>query len=124
MSGPQCQDRNVRTADGMQLLAQDGRQVERLARRRCKVRRDERPISAVHAAPQALIVQHQHMTRMARAVDTTIFVKNGPSLAGLGHEGQGFSSMTIATPTGHGIVGPIAYTRQRRCVLVDYLRIV
>lgn len=66
----------------------------------------------------------QHMTRMARAVDTTIFVKNGPSLAGLGHEGQGFSSMTIATPTGHGIVGPIAYTRQRRCVLVDYLRIV
>ena len=66
----------------------------------------------------------RHMTRMARAIDTTIFVKNGPSLAGLGHEGQGFSSMTIATPTGHGVVGPIAYTRQRRCVLVDYLRIV
>ena len=65
-----------------------------------------------------------HMTRMARAINTTIFVKNGPSLAGLGHEGQGFTSMTIATPTGHGIVGPIAYTRQRRCVLVDYLRIV
>ncbi|MCZ7665411.1 MAG: aldehyde dehydrogenase EutE [Thermoleophilia bacterium] len=65
-----------------------------------------------------------NMTRMARAIDTTIFVKNGPSLAGLGHEGQGFTSMTIATPTGHGIVGPVAYTRQRRCVLVDYLRIV
>lgn len=65
-----------------------------------------------------------HMTRMAREIRTTIFVKNGPSLTGLGYQGQGFTSMTIATPTGHGVVGPLAYTRERRCVLVDYLRIV
>lgn len=64
------------------------------------------------------------LTQMARAVDTSIFVKNGPSYAGLGFGGEGFNSFTIATPTGEGVTSPVSYTRKRRCVLTDSFRIV
>ena len=40
------------------------------------------------------------MTAMARALDTTIFVKNGSCMAGLGLGGEGYLSYSIATPTG------------------------
>ena len=40
----------------------------------------------------------EHMTAMARALDTTIFVKNGPCTAGLGLGGEGYLSYSIATP--------------------------
>jgi len=63
------------------------------------------------------------MTAMARALDTTIFVKNGPSTAGLGLGGEGYLSYTIATPTGEGVTNPATFTRTRRCVMVDNLRI-
>ncbi|MEW6756076.1 MAG: aldehyde dehydrogenase family protein [Candidatus Latescibacterota bacterium] len=65
----------------------------------------------------------ENMHNMARAVDTTIFVKNGPSYAGVGLGGEGFGSFSIAGPTGEGITSPRTFTRQRRCVLVDYFRI-
>jgi aldehyde dehydrogenase len=72
-------------------------------------------------------VIHSHdvsrMTAMARALDTSIFVKNGPSYAGLGLGGEGTVSLTIATPTGEGVTGPMTFTRSRRCVMVDNLRI-
>ena len=64
-----------------------------------------------------------HMTAMARALDTTIFVKNGSCLAGLGNGGEGYPSFSIATPTGEGITNPRTFTRVRRCVMVDNLRI-
>lgn len=64
-----------------------------------------------------------HMTTMARALDTTIFVKNGPSMAGLGLGGEGYLSYSIATPTGEGVTNPKTFTRARRCVMVDNLRI-
>jgi aldehyde dehydrogenase len=63
------------------------------------------------------------MTAMARAMDTTIFVKNGPCMAGLGVGGEGYLSLTIATPTGEGVTNPRTFTRVRRCVMVDNLRI-
>lgn len=63
------------------------------------------------------------MTAMARALDTTIFVKNGPSMAGLGLGGEGYLSYTIAAPTGEGVTNPLTFTRTRRCVMVDNLRI-
>ncbi|RMG86994.1 MAG: aldehyde dehydrogenase EutE, partial [Chloroflexi bacterium] len=44
-----------------------------------------------------------HMTMMARAMDCSIFVKNGPNLAGLGWGGEGYTTMTIASPTGEGM---------------------
>ncbi len=61
---------------------------------------------------------------MARKCDCSIFVKNGPSYAGLGFGGEGCTTMTIASPTGEGITTARSFTRQRRCVIVDSFRIV
>lgn len=61
---------------------------------------------------------------MANAVNTSIFVKNGPCLAGLGFGGEGWTSMTISTPTGEGVTSAATFVRLRRCVLVDHFRIV
>jgi len=66
----------------------------------------------------------ENMSRMARLMNTTLFIKNGPSLAGLGGGGEGYGSFTIASPTGEGITTALTFTRQRRCTLVDYFRIV
>ncbi len=41
-----------------------------------------------------------NMNQMANAIDTSIFVKNGPCIAGLGLGGEGWTTMTITTPTG------------------------
>jgi propionaldehyde dehydrogenase len=64
------------------------------------------------------------MTAFARAIKTTVFVKNAPSYAGLGAGGEGFSTFTIAGPTGEGMTSARSFTRQRRCVLVDGFRII
>lgn len=63
----------------------------------------------------------RNMTKMARALETTLFVKNGACVAGLGIGGEGYSSFSIATTTGEGITTPDTFTRKRRCVLVDDL---
>ncbi len=64
------------------------------------------------------------LSRMAREINTSIFVKNGPSLAGLGFGGEGFTSFSIASPTGEGLTCALHFTRVRRCTLVDAFRIV
>jgi acyl-CoA reductase-like NAD-dependent aldehyde dehydrogenase len=64
------------------------------------------------------------LSRMAREIDTSIFVKNGPNLAGLGYHGEGFTSFSIASPTGEGLTSPLTFSRIRRCTLVDHFRIV
>jgi acyl-CoA reductase-like NAD-dependent aldehyde dehydrogenase len=64
------------------------------------------------------------LSRMARACDCSIFVKNGPNAAGLGHGGEGPTSFTIASPTGEGMTTARSFTRVRRCTLVDHFRIV
>ncbi|MDP0499508.1 MAG: aldehyde dehydrogenase EutE [Verrucomicrobiota bacterium JB022] len=64
------------------------------------------------------------LTEMGRAMNCTLFVKNGPSFAGLGMGGEGYLNFTIATTTGEGIVTPATFTRKRRCVMVDNLNIV
>jgi acyl-CoA reductase-like NAD-dependent aldehyde dehydrogenase len=63
------------------------------------------------------------LSRMAKACDCSIFVKNGRSQAGLGLDGEGSCSFTIASPTGEGLTGPRSFSRWRRCVLVDHFRI-
>jgi len=65
----------------------------------------------------------EHMTAMARALDTTLFIKNGPCMSGLGLGGEGYLSYSIATPTGEGVTNPRTFCRVRRCVMVDNLRI-
>lgn len=61
--------------------------------------------------------------RMARAFDGSIFVKNAPSVAGLGFGGEGYTSFTIASPTGDGLTTARTFTRERRCTLAGYFRI-
>ena len=86
----------------------------------------ERSLVAEHNYKHTAII-HSHdvenITAMARALDTTLFVKNGASPAGLGLGGEGYLSFSIATPTGEGITNPRTFTRVRRCVMVDNLRI-
>lgn len=65
-----------------------------------------------------------NMTKMARAMDTTLFVKNGPCMASLGLGGEGYLSFSIATPTGEGVTTPLTFTRERRCSMIDDLRII
>lgn len=65
-----------------------------------------------------------NLTRFARAVETTIFVKNAPSYAGIGFGGEGHTTFTIAGPTGEGLTSAKSFTRLRRCVMVDNFRII
>jgi propionaldehyde dehydrogenase len=65
-----------------------------------------------------------HLTRFARAIETTIFVKNAPSYAGIGFGGEGHTTFTIAGPTGEGLTSARSFTRYRRCVLSDSFRII
>ncbi len=64
-----------------------------------------------------------NMTKMGKALDTTLFVKNGPCMAGLGLGGEGYCSFSIAGPTGEGVTTPLTFTRERRCSMIDNLRI-
>lgn len=66
----------------------------------------------------------ERMTRLARLIRTSIFVKNGPCYAGIGLGGEGHTTFTIATPTGEGLTSARTFTRRRRCVLVDAFSIV
>jgi aldehyde dehydrogenase len=63
----------------------------------------------------------RNMTKMARVMDTTLFIKNGPCMAGLGLGGEGYLSFSIAGPTGEGVTTPMTFTRERRCSLIDDL---
>lgn len=64
------------------------------------------------------------LSAMARTINTSIFVKNGPNLNGLGFEGEGYTSFTIASPTGEGLTTAVSFTRERRCTLKDHFRFV
>jgi acyl-CoA reductase-like NAD-dependent aldehyde dehydrogenase len=64
------------------------------------------------------------LSKMARAMDCSIFVKNGPNASGLGWNGEGPTSFTIASPTGEGMTTARSFTRLRRCTLKDRFRIV
>lgn len=64
------------------------------------------------------------LSKMARQCNCSIFVKNGRSQAGLGFGGEGYTSFTIASPTGEGLTTPRSFSRLRRCALIDHFRIV
>jgi hypothetical protein len=64
------------------------------------------------------------LSDMARRINTSIFIKNGPNYAGLGLGGEGYTSFTIASPTGEGMTDARHFSRWRRCTLVDHFRIV
>ncbi|GIN61690.1 aldehyde dehydrogenase [Robertmurraya siralis] len=64
-----------------------------------------------------------NLTKFAKAIQTTIFVKNGPSYAGIGVGGEGYTTFTIAGPTGEGLTSAKNFARRRKCVLVDGLSV-
>lgn len=66
----------------------------------------------------------ENMSAMARLCNCSIFVKNDCNLAGLGLGGEGYTSFTIASPTGEGLTTAVHFTRERRCTLKDAFRFV
>lgn len=66
----------------------------------------------------------ENATKMARAMNTTIFVQNAPCFASLGSGGPGFNSYSVATPTGEGVTTPLTFTRQRSITVAGALRII
>jgi aldehyde dehydrogenase len=64
------------------------------------------------------------ITRMARVMNCSIFVANGSNIAGLGSEGEGYTSFSIASPTGEGLTRPRTFSRVRRVTVVGALNIV
>ncbi len=64
------------------------------------------------------------ITRMARKMNCSIFVANGSNIAGLGADGEGYTSFSIASPTGEGLTRPRTFARIRRVTVVGALNIV
>jgi acyl-CoA reductase-like NAD-dependent aldehyde dehydrogenase len=64
------------------------------------------------------------LSRMAKVMNCSVFVKNGPNYSGLGYHGAGYTSYTIASPTGEGMTRARTFTRERRCSLIGHFRIV
>ncbi len=64
------------------------------------------------------------ITKMARAINVSIFTANGPTLAGLGQGGEGYTSFSIASPSGEGMTRPRSFSRERRLAVAGGLRIV
>ena len=91
---------------------------------------DEAIEKAVQAEHGNRHTAHMHsknvdnLTKFARAVETTIFVKNAPSYAGIGFGGEGHTTFTIAGPTGEGLTSARSFTRLRRCVMTESFRII
>jgi len=77
-----------------------------------------RHTASIHSTNVATI------TRMARAMNCSVFVANGPNYAGLGEGGEGFTSFSIASPTGEGLTRPRTFSRVRRVTVVGALRYV
>ncbi|MDY5606842.1 MAG: aldehyde dehydrogenase EutE, partial [Lentihominibacter sp.] len=65
----------------------------------------------------------EKLSKMGKIMETTIFVKNGPSYAGIGVGGEGSTTFTIAGPTGEGITSARSFCRKRRCVMTDAMHI-
>lgn len=62
-----------------------------------------------------------NITKYAKAIDTAILVKNGPSYSALGFGGEGYCTFTIASRTGEGLTSAKSFTKARRCVMTDSL---
>jgi aldehyde dehydrogenase len=84
-------------------------------------------VKAEHGYRHTAIIHTRNVetaTRMARAMNTTLFIQNAPSSAALGVGGPGYFSHTVATPTGEGVTTPMTFTRERQMVVGNALRII
>lgn len=76
-----------------------------------EIEQDMRHTSTIHS--QSI----ERLNRAAKEMQTAVFVKNGPSYAGLGFRNDGETSFTVAAVTGEGTVTARHFARRRRCVL-------
>jgi acyl-CoA reductase-like NAD-dependent aldehyde dehydrogenase len=66
----------------------------------------------------------RNLSYMAKELNTSLFIKNGPNYSGLGYQTEGYTSFSIGTFTREGLTTAISFTWERKCVLVDYFRII
>jgi aldehyde dehydrogenase len=74
-------------------------------------------LKAEHNYRHTAIIHSRNMdnvTRMARAMNTTLFVSNAACVAALGSDNPSYLSFSIATPTGEGVTTPMTFTRERQ----------
>jgi len=84
-------------------------------------------IESEHGYRHTAIIHSKNLdtiTRFGRRAGTTIFVANGACSAALGLGGEGYLSYSIATPTGEGITTPLTFTRFRRVMMANTLRMI
>jgi aldehyde dehydrogenase len=84
-------------------------------------------VKAEHGYRHTAVIHTQNVetaTRMAHAMNTTLFIMNAASPASLGVGGPGYFSHSIATPTGEGVTTPLTFTRERQMVVGNALRII
>ena len=87
----------------------------------------ELALEAEHGYRHTALIHSRNLdniTKFGRMANTTLFVANGASPAGLGLGGQGFLSYSIATPTGEGITTPLTFTRFRRIMMSGAMRMI
>jgi aldehyde dehydrogenase len=87
----------------------------------------EAALQAEHGYRHTAVIHSRdvsRVTKMARAMNVTLFVQNAPSTASLGVNGPGYLSFSIATPTGEGITTPLTFTRERQLTVGGALRFV
>ncbi len=87
----------------------------------------EAALQAEHGYRHTAVIHSRdvsRVTKMARAMNVTLFVHNAPSTASLGVNGPGYLSFSIATPTGEGITTPLTFTRERQLTVGGALRFV
>ena len=94
----------------------------------CLIVRSVPRLSAIEHGYRHTAIIHsrnaENVTKMARLMNTTIFVQNAPCFASLGSGGPGFLSYSVATPTGEGVTTPLTFTRQRSITIGGALRII
>lgn len=96
-------------------------------RARCVNHAIDMAVEHEHGYGHTAIIHSRNLetiTRMGRRMNTTLFVQNGPSVAGLGAGGEGYASFSIATPTGEGVTTPLTFCRKRRSSTVGSMRVV
>jgi aldehyde dehydrogenase len=84
-------------------------------------------IASEHGYRHTALIHSRNLdtiTKFGHRANVTVFVANGPSMAGLGLGGQGYLSYSIATPTGEGITTPLTFTRYRRVMMTGSLRMI
>ena len=87
----------------------------------------EAAIRAEHGYRHTALIHSRNVdnvTRMARALNTTLFIQNAPCYASLGANGPGYLSYSIATPTGEGVTTPLTFTRERQLTVGGALRFI